>query len=149
VPKLKLSKVVPFLLLVVSSLAAQAFKAYPGATKYKPPDTEESREAAKALPAGTESVIYLSNDSFEKVFAFYKDLGKEYAMPGMKRNKTLPSGQPLTEAYFIFDGAADLAASRNWAKIQRPYVGSVTFKGGKPEYNDVRDITAIVVLQKK
>jgi hypothetical protein len=71
------------------------------------------------MPPGTESAVYLSNDAFEKVAAFYKDLGKEYVMPGMLKGRKLPSGQELKQTYFIFDRAKDLGASKNWAQVQR------------------------------
>ena len=129
--------------------AAQGFKVYPGAAKYTPPDTEETREAAKALPPGTTSTIYTTNDSFEKVAAFYKGFAKEYHMPGMRGGGKLPSGQELKATYLIFDGAADIVASKSWAKVQHPFVGSIDFKGGMPSYTDIRDITEIVVTEKK
>ncbi len=44
----------------------------------------------------------------------------------------------LYEAYFIFDGAKDLAGSKLWVKVQRPYIGE-----------DIRDVTAIVLSEKK
>ncbi|MGB9072289.1 MAG: hypothetical protein WCC22_06430 [Terriglobales bacterium] len=137
------------LLILTTAAAGQGFKLYPGATKYTPPDTEETREAAKALPPGTTSTIYTTNDSFEKVVAFYKSLGKEYKMPGMRAGRKLPSGQDLKEMYLIFDGAADIVASKSWAKVQRPFIGDVDFKGGVPVYKDVRDITTIIVAEKK
>ena len=137
------------LLILTTAAAGQGFKLYPGATKYTPPDTEETREAAKALPPGTTSTIYTTNDSFEKVVAFYKSLGKEYKMPGMRAGRKLPSGQDLKEMYLIFDGAADIVASKSWAKVQRPFIGDVDFKGGAPVYKDVRDITTIIVAEKK
>jgi len=40
--------------------------------------------------------------------------------------------------FFIFDGAEDLTSSKLWVKVQRPYIGE-----------DVRDVTAIVVTEKK
>jgi hypothetical protein len=127
--------------------AGQAFKVYPGAKKYTP-DTKETQDAAKSLPPGTEATIYLTDDSFEKVAAFYKGMGKEYAMPGMKKGK-LPSGQEMEQAIFIFDGAADLMSSKNWVKVQRPYIGGLKMNGATPEYHDIRDVTAIVFVQKK
>jgi hypothetical protein len=133
--------------IAASGAAGQASKVYPGAKKFTP-DTKETEEAAKALPPGTEASIYMTDDSFEKVVAFYKGIAKEYAMPGTKQGK-LPSGQEMMQAIFIFDGAADLMSSKSWAKVQRPYVGAVEFKGGKPEFKDIRDVTAIVLVQKK
>lgn len=137
------------LLALIADAAGQGFKVYPGATKYTPPDTKETREARAALPPGTTSTIYISTDSFEKVVAFYSSFGKEYKMPGMRGSRKLPSGQDLKDTYLIFDGATDIVASKSWVKVQRPFIGSVDFKAGVPTYSDVRDITAIVVTEKK
>ena len=67
----------------------------------------------------------------------------------MRGGRKLPSGQDLKEMYLIFDGAADIVASRSWAKVQRPFIGDVDLKGGGPVYKDVRDITTIIVAEKK
>ena len=134
------------ILAATTAVTSQGFKTYPGATKYTPPDTEETREAKKALPPGTVSTSYLTNDSFEKVVAFYKGLGQEYTMPGMPKNRKLPSGQELKQTYFIFDGAKDLAASKSWAQVQRPFIGSFD---DKMQPRDVRDVTVINESQKK
>ena len=128
------------------SLGAQGFKVYPGATKYTPPDTEETREALKLVPAGTVATHYVTNDSFEKVVEFYKALGQEYTMPdGMKVHK-LPNGQEVKQAYFIFDGAKKLWTSKNWIQVQRPFILSM---GKDLQPHDVRDITVINVTEKK
>jgi len=134
------------LAVIPTLLAAQGFKVYPGATKYTPPDTEENREMLKAIPAGTVATAYITNDSFEKVVAFYKGLGQEYVMPGMPKNRKLPSGQELKQTYFIFDGAKDLSASKSWAQVQRPLIGSID---DNLQPKDVRDVTVINVTQKK
>ena len=137
------------ILALTTEVAGQAFSVYPGATKFTPPASQENREAMKALPPDTQASYYLTDDSFEKVVAFYKCHAKEYTMPFAKKGGKLPNGQELKEAYFIFDAAKDLMTSKNWAKIQRPYIGAVGFKGGMPEYHDIRDVTAIVVTEKK
>jgi hypothetical protein len=137
---------VAIILMVAAGATAQRFKSYPGSTKYTPPDSEETREAKKALPPGTESNIYLTNDSYEKVVAFYKGLGQEYTMPGMPKTRKLPSGQELKQTFFIFDGAKDLSTSKSWAKVQRPFIGGVD---DKMQPRDVRDVTVINVTQKK
>jgi hypothetical protein len=111
--------------------------------------TPETKKALEAQPPDTKSSYYLADDSFEKVVAFYKSLGKQYEMPFKKRSSKLPGGQELKEAHFIFDGATDLLSSRSWIKVQRPYIGSVEMKDVVPEYHDVRDVTAIVMVQKK
>src|SRR5579864_5638430 len=105
---LKFMRIAFLVLAITAAVFGQGFKVYPGATKYTPPDTEETRQMLKALPPGTESAIYLANDSFDKVAAFYRGIGKEYvmpAMPGMPKTRKLPSGQELKQAYFMFDGA--------------------------------------------
>lgn len=137
---------VTVILMVAAAATAQGFKTYPGSTKYTPPDSEETREAKKATPPGTESAIYISNDSYDKVVAFYKALGQEYTMPGMAKNRKLPNGQELEQTFFIFDGAKDLSTSKSWAKVQRPFIGGLD---DKMQPRDVRDVTVINVTQKK
>ena len=147
VNKFRVAAVGALMLALVA--AGQGFKVYPGATVYTPPDTEEAREAKKALPPGMTSTIYTTKDPFEKVVDFYKALGKEYSIPGMPKGRKLPSGQDLEQSYFIFDGAADLGTSKSWVTVQRPFIGSVDLKGGAPEYKDVRDLTVITLAEKK
>ena len=125
---------------------AQGFKIYPGAKEYTPPDTEQNREMKKALPPGTVAISYVTNDSFEKVVAFYKGFGQEYTMPGMPKSRKLPSGQELMQTYFIFDGAKDLATSKSWAQVQRPLIGSFD---DNLQPRDIRDVTVINVSRKK
>jgi hypothetical protein len=137
------------ILAVTTILAAQGFKVYPGATKFTPPDTEETREALKALPPGTEATYYITNDSFEKVAAFYRGFAKEYTIPGRKSAGKLPNSQEIKQTFFILDGAKDIVTSKSWVDVQRPYIGSIKMKGFVPEYHDVRDVTAIVWTQKK
>lgn len=140
---------IAMVVLAVTSLAAgQTFKPYPGAKEYTPPDTEQNREMKKAMPPGTVSINYVTNDSFEKVVSFYKGLAKEYtmSMPGMPKNRKLPSGQELKQTYFIFDGAKDLATSKSWAQVQRPLIGSVD---DHLQPRDIQDVTVITVSQKK
>ncbi len=140
--KIKLTRVAIAVLAVTTVVAAQGFKVYPGASKYTPPDTKETREVAKALPPGTEATVYLTNDSFEKVAAFYKGFASEYTMPYMPKGRKLPSGQELKQTYFIFDGAKDLSTSKSWAQVQRPFIGSID---DNLQYHDIRDVTVITV----
>jgi hypothetical protein len=136
-----------FLVLAVATIVvAQGFKIYAGATKYTPPDTEQNREMKKALPPGTVATSYVTNDSFEKVVAFYKGFAQEYTMPGMPKGRKLPSGQELKQTYFIFDGAKDLATSQSWAQVQRPLIGSID---DNLQPRDIRDVTVINVSEKK
>jgi hypothetical protein len=146
---LKFASLALLIFALTTGAAAQGFKPYPGATKYTPPDTKENREMMKAIPAGTTSTAYITKDPFEKVVAFYKGSAKEYKMPGMRAGGKLPTGQEMKQTYLIFDGAADITTSKSWAKVQSPFIGSVDFKGGAPVYSDVRDVTEIVLAEKK
>ena len=131
-----------------AALAAD-FKPYPGA-RVDEATTREARQAAAQSPLQSRAMvptIYLTNDSFEKVAAFYRGLGREYKMPGRQGRgpQKLPGGQELKEAYFIFDGAPDLVGSRHWAKVQRPFIGDVKMAGSTPQYQDVREVTVIIL----
>jgi len=68
-------------------------------------------------------------------------MSKEYIMPRASGTSGKPKKYEkydLYEAFFIFDDAKDLASSKLWVKVQRPYIE-----------NDVRDITVILVTEKK
>jgi hypothetical protein len=114
---------------------AQDFKPYAGSK----PDEKASREASAAAP-GKQSEVYTTGDAFDKVYAFYKGLYKEYPMRGS--GPKLPSGQQIRWAFFIIDGGKDLLSSRYWMKIQRPYVGGADAK-------DIRDISVIQTVRAK
>ena len=120
---------------------ASEFKVYPGA-KIDEKTTKEANEAAQgAKMSNVKSTIYTTTDSFPKVTSFYKGMSKEYIMPRASGTSGKPQKYEkydLYEAFFIFDDAKDLASSKLWVKIQRPYIG-----------NDVRDITVILVTEKK
>jgi len=141
------------MVLVFSIIALAAdFKPYPS-SKIDEKATQEANQMAAGSKMGKapKSTIYTASDSFEKVFAFYSGMAKEFKMPHQKEGKVkkLPSGQELKEAYFIFDGANDLMSSKLWIKVQRPYIGRVKMEGYQPKYEDVRDVTAIVVAEQK
>lgn len=146
---LKLASFALFVLALAAGAAAQTFKPYPGASKYTPPDTPENRALLKAMPAGVTASYFTTPDAYDKVVAFYKAFAKEYRMPHMASGK-LPNGQELKATYIIFDGASDIMASKSWAKIQYPFIGGIDFKGaGGPVYKDIRNLTEIVVSEKK
>lgn len=109
------------------------------------------QEAIKSGMTNLQPAIYVTPDAFEKVAAYYRGMAKEYSMPGReaKGSIKLPTGQELKEAYFIFDAAADIGTSKLWAKVQRPYIGAIKFEGGTVRYEDVRDVTAIVLAETK
>jgi len=142
-------------LFSVLTFAAE-FKPYPG-SREDAQATKEARDAAVAAGmSDTRSTIYTTSDSFEKVASFYKGIAKEYLMPRASGTSGKPKkreGYELWEAYFIFDGANDLAESKLWIKVQRPYIGMPS-GGGKvgmqgATNQSIRDVTAIVVSQKK
>jgi hypothetical protein len=141
---LKFAAASVLVLAMATGITAQSFEIYPGATEFTPRATEDTKKAMEAMPPGTTESIYLTNDSFEKAAAFYKGFAKEYTMPYAKKRAKLPSGQELKDAYF-FDGE-DLMASKSWAKVQRPFVGSAEMKGMTPEYHDIHDVTVIVLV---
>ena len=114
---------------------AQDFRPYAGSKL----DEKSSREASAAAP-GKESEVYTTGDAFDKVYAFYKSLYKEYTM--RSSGPKLPSGQQIKWAFFILDGGKDLSSSKHWMKIQRPYVGGADGK-------DVRDVTVIQTVRAK
>ena len=120
---------------------ASEFKVYPGA-KIDEKTTKEANEAAQgAKMSNVKSTIYTTTDSFPKVTSFYKGMSKEYIMPRASGTSGKPKKYEkydLYEAFFIFDDAKDLASSKLWVKVQRPYIE-----------NDVRDITVILVTEKK
>ena len=158
-------KVIYVLLLVAFAFSpvvfAAEFKLYPGA-KIDEKATKEAREGAVASKmSDVKPTIYTTSDSFEKVASFYKGIAKEYMMPRASGTSGKPKkreGYDLWEAYFIFDGAQDLASSKLWIKVQRPYIGSASanikaegskFIAGRPKYEDIRDVTAIVLSEKR
>jgi hypothetical protein len=120
------------------------FKPYPGA-KIDEKATKEARQET-----GMATTIYTTGDSFDKVYAFYKNIAKEYKMPPSEGTFNLRSGGVLKEAYFIFDGAGDILSSKSWIKIQRPYMGRMKAKfPPNPKYvediyEDIRDVTVII-----
>ena len=121
------------MLVAFSSLClAQEFKSYTGAKL----DDKISREASAVVP-GKESQVYTTNDSLDKVYAFYKGMYKEFSM--RSAGPTLPSGQQVKWYFFILDGGTTLANSKFWMKIQHPYVNGT----------DIRDITVIQTVRTK
>lgn len=142
-------RVYPSTVLVLLSLCTlalgQEFKRYRGA-KIDTAATEEAKRLAATDP-GLEVTVYVTADPFEKVCAFYRNAGHEYHMLG-KRTRKLPTGQELRDAFFLLDDAKDLVSSRMWVKIQRPYIGAGLARGDSSAV-DVRDVTAIVLSQRK
>ena len=136
--------VMVFISIVVVSAAD--FKVYPGA-KIDEKLTKEANDfgaqaAASSKMAVPKATIYTTGDAYEKVYSFYKGVGKEYQMPNVSGTKNkLPSGKELKYSFFIFDGAKDIVSSKLWVKIQRPYIDTDMKEGP--------DMTYIIVAEKK
>jgi hypothetical protein len=120
------------------------FKVYPGA-KFDEEATYEARQPGGGSKTSNTPTIFMTNDFFENVVAFYRGTAREYRMPGWSGKSRLSSGQKLEEAYFILDDAADIMTSKHWIKIQRPYVGKGQTKAFHEKYEAFRDVTAIIV----
>jgi len=145
-------------LLLACVLAAGAglahgapFKPYPGAQVDEYTTEAVNRRAASR--AGEEmgrTTIYVTTDAYEKVVAFYRRSGREFVMPGgLAQPSDLPEGKKLRQIYLILDGAASLRTSRNWVKIQSPYVGPTWKAEIKPGDTPIRELTAIMHVQAK
>lgn len=135
-------------LAVGSLLAAAAFKPYPGA-RLDERATRDANAAAKQAGMGSVATVYTTGDPFAKVAAFYKGIAAEYSMPRASGTAGKPKKYPgydLYEAYFIFDGAPDLSQSRLWVKVQRP---AIALYAEGPESEEVKDVTVILVSEKK
>jgi hypothetical protein len=132
--------------IAVMVVSAADFKVYSGA-KIDEKLTKEAADFAAKSAAGSKmavpkATIYTTGDAYEKVYSFYKGVGKEFQMPNVSGTKNkLPSGKELKSSFFIFDGAKDLMSSKLFAKIQRPYIG-MDMKEGP-------DLTYIIVSEKK
>lgn len=129
------------LAVLVSLVSAGEFQIYPGA-KLDEQATQEAMEAAAAAKmTHVKTAVYTTADAFAKVVGFYQGKAVEHAMPSASGSSGKPKKyekHDLWETYFIFDGAKNLADSKLWIKVQRPYIG-----------DDVRDVTAIVVTEKR
>ena len=86
--------------------------------------------------------MYTTNDSFDKVYAFYKGLYKEVSLMSSHVGSLLPSGKAVQWAFFTLDGEKDLAHSKYWFKIQRPLILSADMK-------DIRDVSVIQTARKR
>jgi hypothetical protein len=125
----------------VSLVYAGGFKVYPGA-KLDEKETKNQEQMAKQAKMATRSKVYVTDDAFEKVKEFYSKIGTEYKMPHQKPGEVekLPSGTVLKSAFFIFDNTKSLATSKNWAKVQRPFIG--------PDLTEGPDKTYIITVEK-
>jgi hypothetical protein len=141
---MKQGGIVLFLLLSAIGFAQQV-KLYPGA-RLDEAATNEAR-AATANQPGIDVTVYMTEDSFDKVYAYFKKNSKEYKVIGARARK-LPNGQALRDAFFILDEGDSLVTSKRWVKLQRPYIGQYGLSKSGVN-NEIRDITAIVLTRSK
>jgi hypothetical protein len=119
------------------------FKLYPGAKT----EAWTQKVVEQARKAGSDTDVYLTADSYEKVYAFYKAIAPEYdflsaLLPGAGTPQPTPA-EPgdIKSAIFILDGAKGIESSKHWMKIQRPTIGDL---GSAP-----LDVTSIQVVRSK
>lgn len=101
--------------------------------------------AAAAAGSGIQAKIYTTPDGFDKVSAFYSRL---YHPTTSCPSPPGGAGMPKIEvARYTIDGAKDLASSKEWLKVQRPYIG---YKPDSlmPDLSDVRQETVITLVWK-
>lgn len=109
------------------------------------PDTEANRKFADALRPGLTIWAWLTQDTFEQVVGFCRAIGKEYKPPNALPAQKPPGGQATQKTFVILDGAPNLAASKEWIRIERPFIGAMSNTQGTPQSQGVRDVTAIVL----
>jgi hypothetical protein len=131
--------VVQCLVLVILSALSLAldFSQYPGSKL-----DEKASQQASSVAKGMECQVYITADSYDKVYTYYKALYKEVAVPFPSQK--LPNGKEVQWAFFILDGGKDLSHSKYWMKIQRPYIGDVD---DEAKFQDVRDITVVQTVR--
>jgi hypothetical protein len=137
------------LMLLSGAAAAGHFIPYPGASRYIPHNTEANRQWTDALRPGISITAWLSEDTFEQVLGFYRAVGREFKPPNGLPAEKLPSGQVIQKSFVILDGAPDRATSRHWIRIQRPFIAAARTQGAPQQYQDVRDVTEIVLTEWK
>jgi hypothetical protein len=134
-------------LLAVVAIAASEFKPYPGAhstpwlDKYKAEANKMLQQIGRDEPSVE---MWITDDSYDKVRAFYAALGKEDAAFGAEvvKPQSDSTKRRVQATYVMFDGASSPIFSKYYVMIQRPVVLS---------YHpvDVRDVTLIGLYRKR
>lgn len=127
------------LLACCTVAAAAQLQLYPGA-KSDDWTAKAVVDAKAALPPGTDTELYITTDSYDKVYAFYKANARETVVGGA--GLTLPNGTAIRWSFFVLDNGKTLADSKLWLKVQRPSVADNAM-------TNVRDVTSIQVVRKK
>ncbi len=150
--------------VLIAGLSIAAWAADPGLYPGAKVEADITKKAQAAAPMGMgPTSVATTSDSFEKVMAFYKAAGTEVRIgqrpgqPDTGYERELPSslkpggpgsGIKVKQVMVILDGAPDLATSKHWVAITRPFIFNAHPQGDRMVYEDVRDITAIVVSKK-
>jgi len=140
------SQLAVLLVAVAVFVAGGEFKPYPGARTepWLESYRKQANQALKRIGADQPDLqMWITDDSYEKVRAFYAKLGAEDAEFGAQVAKPLSDSteRSVRATYFIFDGAASAVLSGYYVAIQRPVVVA---------YHplDVRDVTVISLYKK-
>ena len=131
--------------VIAGAVLAAEFKLYPGAHEddWSRTMAQQARTVAAAAAPGRRVDVYVTGDTYEQVYAFYKALGPEDpttqgTLPALQR--MMPAGQQLHMAVFLLDDAPSLSKSKAWVKVQRPAVADFASK-------QMRDVTLIEVVR--
>ena len=145
----KILNMILWIFMISGTVLAGSFQLYPGARLEKKL-TDQAHEVALKHHIKTISTVYTSSDSYEKVYEFYLKTGKEAPMSGTTNRSPvkLPDGRFVKKAYFIFDGTDAINLSKSWVTIQRPMIGAMKVVGGKIQFEDIREETAIQTATK-
>ena len=106
--------------------------------------------------------FYTTTDPFDKVVAFYRAIYKETEPAPVPTNYRLHplsvstvdgyrvDGYQMREAWFVLDGASDLATSKSWITVSHPWAfrrpaGLV----GRWHYFMIKNVTVIEWIQNR
>jgi hypothetical protein len=130
---------------------AAGAQVYPGA-RVETAETGHFQEVkTKSSPALQAQIghrtFYTTPDAFDKVYAFYKKLYPETDLNIKKINAPLANNGKLNEAYFCLDGAPTVGQSRNWIKLQHPFISTSASQGTnyRPK---IEQVTVIITTVK-
>jgi hypothetical protein len=133
-------------LLVFVAIAASEFKPYPGAhsTPWLDRYEAQANKVLQQIGADQPAVeMWITDDAYDTVRAFYAKLGKEDAAFGAQvvKPQSDSTKRHVQATFVMFDGATTPIASKYYVMIQRPVVLS---------YHpvDVRDVTLIGLYKK-
>jgi hypothetical protein len=163
-----------FVAVIALAPALAAFEIYPGAKPSPDLEAAANRDEVQIGIDPDEGTVsyFVSSDSFEDVLAFYRQRGRDFAMPpmpglsddghdrglaaeitfGPQGLKAVPTGLRVKQAFIILDGAEDILESRDWVTIIHPVIiGTKTTQGGGWRFTPVRtdNATAIVRMQRQ